>query len=60
LEAVDAERDGEEVPLDIPMPASPMSSVVGVSNRDADITTRNATEAVSRILARSSTARRSR
>jgi hypothetical protein len=46
--------------LATPMPASPMRRVAGVSRCDDDIKTRNATEPISRILARSSTARRSR
>ena len=46
--------------LATPMPASPMRRVAGVSRCDDDIKTRNATGPISRILARSSTARRSR
>ena len=58
--AIVVHHDGEDVPLAIPMPASPMRSVAGVSSCDDDIRTRNATEAMSRIFATRSTARRSR
>jgi len=44
----------------MPMPASPIRSVAGVSSCVDETTTRNATEPTSRIFATSSTARRSR
>ena len=53
-------HDGDDVPLDTPMPAMPMSRVVGVRFPVDDMMTRNATEAVSRIFASRRMARRSR
>ena len=53
-------QDGEDVPLDIPMPAIPTRRVAGVRFPVDDMMTRNATEAVSRIFARRRMARLSR
>ncbi len=53
-------HDGEEIPLESPMPEIPMSSVAGVSSCAEDITVRNATDPMSRSFARRRMARRSR
>ena len=50
-------QEGEDVPFDRPMPASPKRRVAGVSSWADDITTRNAHEEARRIFATSSTAR---
>ena len=53
-------HEGEDVPLAMPMPATPMSSVVGERRCAAETRRRKATEPASRSLANSSTTRRSR
>ena len=58
--AIVVHQDGEDVPLDIPMPAIPIRRVAGRQRSVDDMMTRNATEAVSRIFARRRMARLSR